>query len=348
LTSVVIPEGVETIGNYAFSSCSGITSVSIPSTCETIGDYAFSGLKNLAKVYNYRANPQSISSNVFSNTSGKLYVGVNSYEAYSTADVWKNFGSIINELEVTATLTLTDGYAYTSTSDAVYDVVNYVRNFSNTSWQGLYIPFSVSYEDWSEDFDIGYVNGVHMYDSDDDGELDESEIEIVKMKEGMFTYANTPYFIRAKKKGTHTLSVNKSTTVYAAADNSIDCSTTTVKFVITGTSFGVDGETMYNNKYYALVGGGLKYAASTSATLKPFRWYMDIVDRDVDIIGENSSALANIRIVCLDDEEANAIDTVTSNAQTDDAVYTLDGRRVSSDNLKAGIYIKNGKKYLVK
>ena len=50
VTSVVIPEGVETINKYAFYNCTKLTDVTLPSTCKTIGTYAFADsvvLKNV-------------------------------------------------------------------------------------------------------------------------------------------------------------------------------------------------------------------------------------------------------------------------------------------------------------
>ena len=43
LTSVTIGNSVTTIGNEAFSGCSGLTSVTIPNSVTTIGKKAFSG-----------------------------------------------------------------------------------------------------------------------------------------------------------------------------------------------------------------------------------------------------------------------------------------------------------------
>lgn len=40
-TKVVIPEGVTSIGNYAFCGCSGLTSITIPDKVTSIGEYAF-------------------------------------------------------------------------------------------------------------------------------------------------------------------------------------------------------------------------------------------------------------------------------------------------------------------
>ena len=43
ITSIVIPEGVTSIGDYAFYGCSKLKSVSLPSTLKSIGDEAFDG-----------------------------------------------------------------------------------------------------------------------------------------------------------------------------------------------------------------------------------------------------------------------------------------------------------------
>ncbi|MCR5312596.1 MAG: leucine-rich repeat domain-containing protein [Bacteroidaceae bacterium] len=48
------------------------------------------------------------------------------------------------------------------------------------------------------------------------------------------------------------------------------------------------------------------------------------------------------------DEIPAAISGVAASKKSDEAIYTIDGRRVDSDNLKSGVYIKAGKKFLVK
>lgn len=52
IKSVVIEEGVTSIGNYAFNACSGLTSVTIPNSVTSIGRSAFYGCTNLKTVYN--------------------------------------------------------------------------------------------------------------------------------------------------------------------------------------------------------------------------------------------------------------------------------------------------------
>ncbi|MCQ2203876.1 MAG: leucine-rich repeat domain-containing protein [Bacteroidales bacterium] len=50
VTDVVIPDGVTSIGNYAFNGCSGLTSVTIPNSVTSIGDDAFEGCSGLTSI----------------------------------------------------------------------------------------------------------------------------------------------------------------------------------------------------------------------------------------------------------------------------------------------------------
>jgi hypothetical protein len=49
-TSVMIPDGVTNIGDFAFSGCSGLTSVTIPNSVTNIGESAFSGCTSLTGI----------------------------------------------------------------------------------------------------------------------------------------------------------------------------------------------------------------------------------------------------------------------------------------------------------
>ena len=50
LTSITIPNSVTSIREYAFESCSSLTSVTIPNSVTSIGDYAFRGCSGLTSV----------------------------------------------------------------------------------------------------------------------------------------------------------------------------------------------------------------------------------------------------------------------------------------------------------
>ena len=50
LTSIEIPNSVTSIGNYAFSECRGLTSIEIPNSVTSIGNYAFSECRGLTSI----------------------------------------------------------------------------------------------------------------------------------------------------------------------------------------------------------------------------------------------------------------------------------------------------------
>ena len=50
ITSIVIDDGVQSIGNYAFSWCDSLESITIPDSVQAIGDDAFAYCKNLESI----------------------------------------------------------------------------------------------------------------------------------------------------------------------------------------------------------------------------------------------------------------------------------------------------------
>ncbi len=51
ITTVVIEDGVTSIGDWAFNECSGLTSVTIPGSVTSIGGYAFQNCSSLTSIY---------------------------------------------------------------------------------------------------------------------------------------------------------------------------------------------------------------------------------------------------------------------------------------------------------
>jgi hypothetical protein len=96
LTSVIIPEGVTSIGLLAFSGGNPLSSVTIPSTMISIVDMAFYYCEKLKKVYSYAETPPS-ANGAFTNASigtATLYVPEGSIEAYKAVEPWNQFGDI--------------------------------------------------------------------------------------------------------------------------------------------------------------------------------------------------------------------------------------------------------------
>ncbi len=98
LTSLDIPNNVTRIQLQAFQQCVNLNSLKIPSSVSSIENYAFRWCMNLTSVTNYATTPQTINANVFEGvdiSSCTLYVQAESIEAYQAADVWKEFGNIL-------------------------------------------------------------------------------------------------------------------------------------------------------------------------------------------------------------------------------------------------------------
>ncbi len=336
LTSVEIPNFVTSIGNWAFEDCPLITSIEIPSSVTSIGDMAFNKCYRLNSVTFKGSTPPELGGGAFSSWTITLHVPANSREVYENA-----FKSV-EVVNIKEFLSMTDNEAYTRESDLEGVDVSYTRNFNNVKWQALYLPFSLKYEDWKDDFEMAYINGIIQRDNDDDGVIDETELEIIKMKSGS-TQPNAPYLIRAKTKGKKTFFV-KNTTVYAAPEESyVDCSTTTATFFFVGTYNTIPYETLAEYGYYAMGGGEL--VMSNGSDLKPFRWFMDVVTRSYSPTVNDRAKVITLKV--LDEEETTGVANI-QHQSANTQLYDLNGRKVSENNLKPGVYVKNGKKFVVK
>lgn len=96
ITELVIPEGVTSIGRYAFYGCYGLTSIEIPKDVKEIGDSAFGGV-NLKSVTCLGIRPPVIGINTFSEETyknGTLYVPEGSENAYYAFSGWNKFYNI--------------------------------------------------------------------------------------------------------------------------------------------------------------------------------------------------------------------------------------------------------------
>lgn len=227
--------------------------------------------------------------------------------------------------------TIIDGETYASENEEDFEKICYKRTFNNTDWQAWYVPFNIDRSMFADDFEVAYINNVHQWDDDDDGAIDRTEIECIKITEGELQ-ANTPYMIKSKSVGEKTIVVENST-LYAAVEQEINCSSTKEKYTFTGTYKPLADTELVD--CYALSGGAWKLLEQGSV-LNPFRVYLKIENRensalvperviDISIIGEGNSTAIDI---VAPDESANVY-------------YNLQGCRVN--NPTKGVYIFNGK-----
>ena len=190
--------------------------------------------------------------------------------------------------------------------------ITYTRNFDDTEWQTLYVPFEISVDEaFLEDFEIADLNDIRQYDYDNDGVKDETVLEAFKVTSGVLE-ANYPYLIRAKEQGKKVIAIEEEAMVYATEENSIDCSSVREKYTFTGNYGGIGSGWPVDEGYYTLVGGAWQ-PVSEGTELGAFRFYLKVDSRH-----GNSATFARsirLRIVGKDsnDDELTGIEMTTDN-----------------------------------
>lgn len=299
---------------------------------------------NITNVLFYGDDIENLSSDKGSIANG-VWTGNANSVTFTVNKANNKISSVVVYYSTRSTIDIADGSVYEQITNLEHQDITYTRNFKNTNWQALYVPFSMSYDDWKDDFEVARINNFFYKDSDDDGENDESFLNVTKVKSGTLN-PNTPYLIRAKSTGEKTITLTDAT-LYAASIKPVVCTSFEETFTFQGTYAGVSGSEVYENGYYAMAGGTLKQAASSSANLSPYRWYVKEVGK-ASTTSYSKSRIINISVEGEDEE--TSIATLDYNNQPADKVYNLNGQIVgtSLESLTPGIYIKNGKKFVVK
>lgn len=89
-----LPAGLASIGNFSFFNCNLLTHLTLPESLQSIGQFAFANCKSLKDITNLNPTPQIIESNVFQDVNISLCtlnVLANSLSLYQQASVWKKF-----------------------------------------------------------------------------------------------------------------------------------------------------------------------------------------------------------------------------------------------------------------
>lgn len=217
--------------------------------------------------------------------------------------------------------------------------VTYNRTLPNLEWNALYLPVEIPVATLSENYDLAYFNNMHAYDRNNDGTVDEMDMEVFLINEGTL-HANYPYFIRAKSEDAKQLQlVLEDVVLHAAEETSLTCSSVFVDFALTGVYARNDAETL--SGCYAINTSGAWSPIAAGSYLNPFRLYMTITSRNGSPVKVSQSAMSRINIRVQGEDNATGI-TETENTKVKTENFDLSGRRV--ERMQKGIYIVNGKK----
>lgn len=179
-----------------------------------------------------------------------------------------------NILENKQQFTLEDNYSDLFVGKPVsIEKLQYKRQFNNTEWQTLYLPFDTDYSDWAGSCEIACINEVLLADN-------HATATYVKLQEGKLS-ANQPYLIRAKTTGEHHFTFNN-VTVRATEENRAQLAANGFDIRMNGNYGQVSAENLKNNSGYTLQGNMLVKANGMNGSLPSMRWYLSVV-------AENSS-----------------------------------------------------------
>ena len=218
-------------------------------------------------------------------------------------------------------------------TEDVLTASTYTRQFRNTQWQSLYVPFSMSYDQWSPYFEVARLTGASKTDGNT-----QIEATLLTADDGDLL-ANTPCLIRAKKTGKYTISFDAP----QLSEQKENTQTLDNLLVIKGNySQRTD---LKSSDFRCMLGGSLWYPTTDDYVLPPFRWYA--YPYRLRIV-RNSPIQVVIRDGATTGISAKADVSGQDGRHT---VYDLSGRHLAADHLLSlpkGIYIIDGKKYTVK
>ena len=218
------------------------------------------------------------------------------------------------------------------------------KTFSNTGWNAFFVPFDFTLTaEMLNDFEFAKLYAV----------IAENNAPVVYFKtvaanEKISAYS--PYMIKAKTAGSHSLNVgavtyksNAGEPQYTATIDEIYNFYPVMENTYTAAEKGyyLDSET--NN---------FVYNKNTGAYIPPLRYYMTIWDKNTkDYIVPTSGGASKVKFCVIGEGEATGVtDIVGDAANASCKVYNLQGVLVgnTTEGLPKGVYIKNGRKIIVK
>ncbi len=349
LSSITIPNTVTEIVNHAFFGCHSLTTITIPSTVTWIGERAFCNCSGLISLTCQATVPPKCGNNCFQyvNIYTPVYVPASSIIAYQNKEQWKTFPYILPIPDnPNLDLNLTDNISDLTMGYYQKAEVTYTRNnMSVGDYATFCLPFDIDLSKTTNNFSKVYVplnmgflkpSGALLLLLDEvnrNSIIKAGQIFVVKCAKADVTFENcTAVMFDASTPNPTTSNVkiyNFDGISGALTQN------TNVNLKIGGTFSELTN--LNKSNYRALYANG-SFDSTTSIT--PFQMYIYVEGK-----GSLGSKVTSISF----DFNDEATDIKELRMTNDNSpVYDLNGRMVNEKNLKSGLYIKNGKKMVVK
>ena len=219
------------------------------------------------------------------------------------------------------------------------------KNYTNTGWNSFFVPFDFTLtEEMLYHFEFATLYATMLENGNGS-----PVISYIMKKAGDKIEAFFPCLIKAKATGEKKLAVGE--VDYKSNVTPKDCSSITEFYtfypVMENTYFAAKHGYYLNSEQNSFV-----YNTHPEAYVQPLRYYMTIQDRgDMSYIEPANGGASKAKICVIGEDEPTGItDLVDDGANASGKVYNLQGVVVgnTTEGLPKGVYIKNGRKIIVK
>lgn len=221
------------------------------------------------------------------------------------------------------------------------------KNYTNTGWNSFFVPFDFTLtEEMLKDFEFATLYATALENGNGS-----PIISYIMKKAGDKITAFFPCLIKAKATGEQKLNVGEVDYKSMKGVTPQDCSSTTETYtfhpVMENTYIAAKHGYYLNSEQNSFV-----YNAHPKAYIQPLKYYMTIQDRgDMSYIVPANGGASKAKICVIGEDEPTGItDLVDEAANASGKVYNLQGVVVgnTTEGLPKGVYIKNGRKVIVK
>lgn len=221
------------------------------------------------------------------------------------------------------------------------------KNYTNAGWYSFFVPFDFTLTaEMLNQFEFATLYAIALENGNGS-----PVISYKKAKAGDKIAAFFPCLIKAKVTGEQKLNVGEVDYKSMKGVTPKDCSSITELY----TFYPVMEKTYIADKhgyYLNSEQNSFVYNAHPEAHIRPLRYYMTIQDRGSMSYIEPANGGASKAKICVigEDEPTGITDLVDEAANASGKVYNLQGVEVgnTTEGLPKGVYIKNGRKIIVK
>jgi len=221
------------------------------------------------------------------------------------------------------------------------------KNYTNTGWNAFFVPFDFTLtEEMLNDFEFATLYATALENGNGS-----SAISYKRAKADDKIAAFYPCLIKAKATGELKLNVSEVDYKSIKGVTPKDCSSIPELYTF---------HPVMENTYIAAKHGyylkseqnSFVYNTHPEAYIQPLRYYMTIQDRgDMSYIEPANGGASKVKICVIGEDEPTGItDLVDEAANASGKIYNLQGVVVgnTTEGLPKGVYIKNGRKIIVK